>query len=81
MKEIRLRSEKIDEQRLAAELENWLASRTTPPKKVLLLPPDVTRFHSKAGLIVQLLYKALAPKAQVDILPALGTHVAMSEEE
>ncbi|NLW55524.1 MAG: DUF2088 domain-containing protein [Firmicutes bacterium] len=81
MKEIRLRSEKIDDQLLAAELEKWLDSLTTPPKKVLLLPPDITRFHSKAGLIVQLLYKALSPKAEVDILPALGTHVAMSAEE
>ncbi len=81
MKEIRLRKEKIDDQQLAAELEGWLASFATPPKKVLLLPPDITRFHSKAGLIVQLLYRALSPTAQVDIMPALGTHVAMSEEE
>lgn len=81
MKEIRLRSEKIDGQSLAAELNNWLGSLTVIPKKVLLLPPDITRFHSKAGLIVQLLYQALSPQAEVDIMPALGTHVAMSQEE
>lgn len=81
MREVILRNEKIDRKRLELEIKNWLSSLTVQPRKVLLLPPDFTRFHSKAGLIVQLLYKALSPQTQVEIMPALGTHVAMSPEQ
>ncbi|MHC1786040.1 MAG: lactate racemase domain-containing protein [Christensenellales bacterium] len=50
-------------------------------RRVLLIPPDYTRFHSNAGLITQLLYQMLAPASKVDILPALGTHLPVSETE
>lgn len=50
-------------------------------KKVLLIPPDFTRFHSNAGLITNLYYHLLKDMAQVDILPALGTHEPMSSAE
>jgi len=51
-------------------------------KKVLILPPDFTRFHSNAGYITNVYYHALTEKGvQVDIMPALGTHVAVSEEQ
>lgn len=50
-------------------------------KKVLLIPPDFTRYHSGAGKITAHLYARLKDTAQVDILPALGTHVAMPPEE
>ncbi len=49
--------------------------------KVLLLPPDLTRLHSYAGKITALYYNMLKDKCQVDIMPALGTHEAMTEEE
>lgn len=49
---------------------------------VLIIPPDFTRFHSNAGLITNIYYHALTEMGcNVDILPALGTHVPMSEEE
>ncbi len=49
---------------------------------VLIIPPDYTRFHSNAGFITNTYYHLLMEKGcQVDILPALGTHVAMTEEE
>lgn len=49
-------------------------------KKVLILPPDFTRFHSGAGYITNVYYHTLTEQGvQVDILPALGTHVAMTE--
>jgi len=51
------------------------------PKKVLLIPPDFTRFHSNAGLITNRYYHLLKDTAEVDILPALGTHMAMSKAE
>lgn len=50
-------------------------------KRILLLPPDITRFYSAAGKICALLYARLSTKAHVDLLPAIGTHVPMSEAE
>ncbi len=49
--------------------------------KVLLIPPDFTRFHSMAGLITEIFYKKLKDSCTIDILPALGTHEAMTEKE
>jgi nickel-dependent lactate racemase len=51
-----------------------------PKKKVLVVPPDFTRFHSRAGDITTLLYKYYKENLK-DILPALGTHVPMSDHE
>ena len=51
-------------------------------KKVLILPPDFTRFHSNAGYITNVYYHTLTDKGvQVDILPALGTHVKVTKEQ
>lgn len=50
-------------------------------KKVLIIPPDFTRCYSYAGEISQILYKKLAPEAEVHVMPALGTHMEMDEEE
>jgi len=49
-------------------------------KKVLVVPPDFTRFHSRAGDITTLLFKYYKDNLK-DILPALGTHSPMSEHE
>ncbi len=51
------------------------------PKKVLLITPDITRFHSGAGIITNQYYELLKDTCQVDILPALGTHVKMTRED
>lgn len=51
------------------------------PARMLLLPPDITRLHSDAGNITQLIYKMFSSKAHIDIMPAIGTHFAMTEEE
>ena len=49
------------------------------PKRVLILPPDYTRFHSGAGTITNIYYHALKERgAEVDVLPALGTHAPIS---
>ncbi|MCP3967649.1 MAG: DUF2088 domain-containing protein [Lentisphaerae bacterium] len=50
-------------------------------KKVLLIPPDFTRFNSYAGPITTMAYEMLKDQAEIKIIPALGTHVAMTEEE
>ncbi len=50
--------------------------------KVLLVPPDFTRFHSNAGLITNYYYHYFVDhQIEVDILPALGTHIAMTKDE
>lgn len=45
----------------------------TSRKKVCVVPPDFTRFNSKAGVLTQHTYEYYGD-ALVDILPALGTH-------
>jgi nickel-dependent lactate racemase len=44
--------------------------------KVLAIPPDFTRFHSRAGDLTSMTYEYYQDKL-VDIMPALGTHVPM----
>jgi nickel-dependent lactate racemase len=51
-----------------------------PRKKVLVIPPDFTRFHSRAGEITTLLYKYYKESLK-DILPALGTHTPMNDQD
>ena len=51
-----------------------------PRKKVLAVPPDCTRFHSRAGDITTLVYAYYRENLK-DILPALGTHSPMTEKE
>ncbi|MCD6322679.1 MAG: DUF2088 domain-containing protein [Clostridiales bacterium] len=50
-------------------------------KKVLIVPPDFTRFHSMAGMITEIYYNKLKDSCEIDILPALGTHDAVTEAE
>ncbi|OQB23749.1 MAG: hypothetical protein BWY11_01633 [Firmicutes bacterium ADurb.Bin182] len=52
------------------------------PKKVLILPPDFTRYHSNAGFITCEYRRMLMERGcQVDIMPALGTHEPVSLEQ
>lgn len=65
---------------LTAAIERLCAAH--PAKKVLLLPPDFTRYHSKAGFLTGACYRwYTACGAEVDVLPTLGTHRAMTEAE
>ena len=73
--------EAISRERVRAMLEESLAA-WGDVRRVLILPPDFTRFHSGAGEITALLYEILsASKTDVDIMPALGTHLPMSAKE
>lgn len=51
-----------------------------PRKKVLVVPPDFTRFHSGAGDLTTLIYYYYKESLK-DILPALGTHAPMTEHQ
>ncbi len=48
-------------------------------KRVLIVPPDATRFHSRAGELTRMAYDYYGDRV-TDILPALGTHSPMSAE-
>jgi nickel-dependent lactate racemase len=47
-------------------------------RRVLVVPPDFTRFNSRAGILTQYTYQHYR-EALVDVLPALGTHVPMPD--
>jgi nickel-dependent lactate racemase len=51
------------------------------PRRVLLLPPDITRMHSGAGWLTETLYRLLAGEAEVHVIPTLGQHVPHTREE
>ena len=53
------------------------------PKKILVVPPDITRLHSNAGELTRILYELwdAANGTTFDILPAIGTHAPMTEEQ
>lgn len=57
-----------------------LAYRDSIPKRILVVPPDITRLHSNAGELTGLLYELWdAANGEVfDILPAIGTHAPMT---
>ncbi len=48
--------------------------------KVLIVPPDFTRFHSRAGELTRYAYDFYGSDVK-DILPALGTHAPMTDSE
>ena len=54
--------------------------RIGPKKKVLAIPPDFTRFHSRAGELTQYAYEYYGD-CLTDIMPALGTHFRMTDAE
>src|SRR5918992_296031 len=60
------------------EARQWICAK---PKRVLLLPPDITRMHSGAGRLTEILYQLLADEAEVHVIPTLGQHVPHTPEE
>ena len=50
-------------------------------KKILIIPPDITRLISQSGKITRYIYNLLKNQADIKIMPALGTHAPMTEQE
>jgi nickel-dependent lactate racemase len=48
--------------------------------KVLAVPPDFTRMHSQSGVLTEMAWEYYGERL-VDVLPALGTHKAMTDAE
>jgi nickel-dependent lactate racemase len=53
----------------------------TKPRRVLLLPPDITRMHSGSGWITEYLYNLLRDEADVHVIPTLGQHEPHTREQ
>ena len=51
-----------------------------PKRRVVAIPPDFTRLNSYAGPIAEMAYDYWGD-ALTDVMPALGTHTAMSPEQ
>ncbi len=66
-----------------SELNTLLAqslSKLGDRQRVLAVPPDQTRAHSKAGELTQMAWKYYGDRLKA-VLPALGTHTAMPEAQ
>jgi nickel-dependent lactate racemase len=81
-------TEKADEiswDRLRTLMEQTVAEARqrlcAKPKRVLLLPPDITRMHSGTGRLTEILYNLLEDEAEVHVIPTLGQHVPHSRDE
>lgn len=62
-------------------LAEALRKRGRSCSKVLTIPPDITRFHSGAGELTQILYEMLGKDGTFDIMPAIGTHEPVTEAQ
>jgi nickel-dependent lactate racemase len=51
-----------------------------PRSRVLVVPPDITRLHSRAGELTRYAFEYYGDRLAA-VLPALGTHAAMSPEQ
>ncbi|MDR3324665.1 MAG: lactate racemase domain-containing protein [Spirochaetaceae bacterium] len=69
----------IPDEALADAVKQSLAGRRVA--KALLLPPDCTRLFSGGGKLAVLYYRLLSPTAEVDVMPAVGTHFPMTRAE
>ena len=57
---------------------NSVADQLGMREKILVIPPDFTRFESRAGQLTTLAYEKWG-ESITDIMPALGTHFAMPD--
>lgn len=67
--------------RLVDESQKRIAPRL---KRVLLLPPDLTRAHSGVGKVTEWVYREVMrrePQAHVRVIPTLGQHIPHTEAE
>lgn len=73
----------IEPAALEAHLDDYIATQIAARavKRLLILPPDITRLNSMAGDITAYLWDKLHEQVHIDIMPALGTHVPMTQAQ
>jgi nickel-dependent lactate racemase len=76
----RISPKRVEElmERTAEEARQRICAR---PKRVLLLPPDITRMHSGVGRLTELLYQQFQAEADVHVIPTLGQHIPHTPEQ
>lgn len=66
-------------------LAEALRKRGKSDSKILVLPPDITRLHSGAGELTQILYEMLGKDRKkdrkFDIMPTIGTHEPLTKAQ
>ena len=70
----------ISDNELAELMKEALSKALCESGPVLILPPDITRFHSRAGFLTDTAAGALGSGLGA-VMPALGTHMAMTDDE
>ncbi len=70
-------TDSLDAQALKEGLETALR-KLEPRRKVVAVPPDITRLHSFAGDLTRFAWQFYGDRL-TDVLPAIGTHSAMTE--
>jgi nickel-dependent lactate racemase len=77
-KDLDIQDQELDE--LFSGVLSRALEETGNSGSVLIVPPDITRFHSRAGFLTGIAARELSARLGA-VLPALGTHMAMTEEE
>jgi nickel-dependent lactate racemase len=72
-------NEQLSHESLRAALFSSL-DRLGRKNRVLAIPPDFTRLHSHAGPLTELVWEYYGEQL-VDVLPAIGTHMPMTDDE
>jgi len=68
--------------RLVLQAASECRKRICPrPRRVLILPPDITRAHSQAGRVANRLYHYFKAEAEVFLMPTLGQHQPHTPEQ
>ena len=79
------KADAISRERLDQLMEQTVAEAKSricgTSKRVLLLPPDITRMHSGAGFLTETLYNLLKDEAEVHVIPTLGQHEPHTPEQ
>jgi nickel-dependent lactate racemase len=73
---------RVEVEKACHRLVDEARSRITKDlRRVLLLPPDLTRAHSGAGWITETIYHLLPKSCDIHVIPTLGQHVPHTESE
>lgn len=80
-KEVDNKENRIDNDQQKKIMKEFVDQLSKDIKNILIIPPDYTRKHSGTGKLTSILYDLLHEKANITIMPALGTHQPMSEKE
>ena len=80
-KEVENKENPITEDEQKELMKKFVSQLPDNLQNIMIIPPDYTRKHSGAGNLTYYLYELLKDDVNITIMPALGTHRPMNEEE